>query len=128
MAEFKDIDTEAFEARTIKPNASPLAATGAKYDAKSNGITIRLSNGVAATFPLAMLPGLEQATPGDLKKLVIEGRGYGLHVPALDADISVAQLFADHLGSGLLLKGLSRARASRANGRLGGRPRKEKAA
>jgi hypothetical protein len=128
MAEFKDIRAEEFEARTIKPTASSLAAVSAKFNTRANAITIRLSNGVSATFPLAMLPGLEQATPGDLKTIVIEGRGYALHVPALDADISVAQLFADHLGSGLLLKNLKRGHASRSNGRLGGRPRKDQAA
>lgn len=129
MAEFKPIGEGEFAARTLKPaRAAALAAVSAKYDARSNGITIQLSNGVAATFPLALLPGLEHATPANLRKIAIEGRGYGLHVPALDADISVAQLFADHLGSGLLVKALNRGRASRSNGRLGGRPRKERAA
>lgn len=126
MAEFKPITDEEFAQRAVK-HRGPVAIS-AKYDSRAHGVAVTLSNGVAATFPLDLLPGLEQATPADLRKIVVEGGGYGFHVPALDADISVAQLFADHLGSTLMLKGLNRTRASRSNGRLGGRPRKIEAA
>ncbi len=89
---------------------------------------IVLNNVTIVGFPLSVLPELEQATPDDLRKIEIESGGYGLHVESLDADISVPSLLADYLGSKLMKTSISRARASRSNGKLGGRPQKEKAA
>jgi hypothetical protein len=63
-----------------------------------------------------------------LRKIEIEGGGYGLRIPSLDADISIPSLLADHLGSSLMKRAISRATASKANGRLGGRPKKPLAA
>jgi hypothetical protein len=91
-------------------------------------VMITLNNGVVVGFPLSVLPGLEQATPDDLRKIDIEGGGYGLHIASLDADISVPQLLADQLGSPIMRRAVARATASQTNGRLGGRPRKPKAA
>ena len=124
MTEFKALTEQEFAERTQKTRPNVVVAS-ARYDARSRGVAIRLTNGVAATFPLALLPGLEHATAADLGKILVEGQGYGLHIPALDADIAVPQLFADHLGSDLMMKGFRRGEASRANGRLGGRPRKK---
>lgn len=89
---------------------------------------ITLNNGVVAGFPLSFLPGLEEARPDDLRKIEVEGSGYGLRVASLDADISVPALLADHLGSPGMKIAVARAAASRANGRSGGRPRKPMAA
>ena len=127
MARFEDVDAAALAAKTLTGPVR-FAAESAKYDARKHEIRIRLSNGVAASFPLSLIPELASASADDLRRLVIEGRGYGLHVPALDADISVAQLFADYLGATGMLTRQKRAQASRANGRLGGRPRKTEAA
>ena len=126
MAQFEDIDETELAARTVK--APRLAAKSAKYDARNHEICIRLSNGIAAVFPLDLIPELKSASAGDLRKIVVEGLGYGLHFPAIDADISVAQLFADHLGATGMLTRLKRARASQANGKRGGRPKKTEAA
>ncbi len=126
MAQFKDIDETELAARTVK--ASALAAKSAKYDARNNEILIRLNNGIATAFPLDLIPELKSASAGDLRKIVVEGLGYGLHFPAIDADISVARLFADHLGATGMLTRLKRARASRANGKKGGRPKRTEAA
>lgn len=127
MVRFEDIDEAEFAARTVKTPA-PLAAQSAKYDARRGEVCIRLNNGISAAFPLALIPELTAAAPEDLRKIVVEGRGYGLHVPAIDVDISVAQLFADHLGATGMLTRLKRTRASRTNGKLGGRPKKTEAA
>jgi hypothetical protein len=89
---------------------------------------ITLDNGTVVGFPLSACPGLEHATPQDLRRIDIEGGGYGLHVPSLDADLSIPQLLADQLGSTLMARAVARAKASKANGRLGGRPRKSDAA
>ena len=126
MARFKDIDEAELAARTVK-KAIPLAAKSAKYDARNREIRIRLNNGIAAAFPLDLIPELKTASVEDLRKIVVEGRGYGLYFPAIDADISVARLFADHLGATGMLTRLKRISASQANGKRGGRPRKTEA-
>ncbi len=127
MARFKDIDEAELAARTVK-KPTPLAAKSAKYDARSREIRIRLNNGIAAAFPLELIPELKTAAVDDLRKIVVEGRGYGLYFPAIDADISVARLFADHLGANGMLTRLKRISASQANGKRGGRPKKTEAA
>jgi hypothetical protein len=105
-----------------------LLAVDARYDRRGKRVMITLNNGTVVGFPLSVLPGLEHATPDELREIEIEGGGYGLRVHGLDADISVPALLADHLGSTLMRRAITRANASKANGRLGGRPRKIKAA
>jgi hypothetical protein len=131
MAEFT-IPTEAefpeITRRTKHRMGLQLLATAARYDRRRGLVMIELTNGTVVGFPLSVLPGLENATPADLRRIEIEGGGYGLHVASLDADISVPQLLADHLGSHAMSRAIARANASRTNGRLGGRPRAHKAA
>jgi hypothetical protein len=131
MAEFEVPTPQTFEAitrRTAERAKRRLLAVSARYDRRSGRVMIALNNGAVVGFPLAVLPGLERATPEDLRHIVIEGAGYGLRVERLDADISVPQLLADQLGSTVMQRAVVRAGASRANGRLGGRPRKATAA
>jgi hypothetical protein len=91
-------------------------------------VVITLNNGAIVDFPLDVLPGLERAHPDDLRAIEVEAGGYGLHVGKLDADISVPRLLEEQLGSTAMKVGQARAMASRANGRLGGRPRKHRTA
>ena len=131
MAEFKVPTDQEFEAvtnRTAERMRRQLLAVDARYDRRGKRVMITLNNGTVVGFPLSVLPGLEHATPDELREIEIEGGGYGLHVRGLDADISVPALLADHLGSTLMRRAITRANASKANGRLGGRPRKIKAA
>src|SRR5665213_4587604 len=102
MAEFKVPTAEEFEAitrRTAERMKRQLLAVSARYDRRGERVMIALNNGAVVGFPLSVLPGLERATPDDLRHIAIEGEGYGLHVAALDADISVPRLLADQLGS-----------------------------
>jgi hypothetical protein len=101
-----------------------LLAVGARYDRRVGRVMIVLNNGALVGFPLSALPDLEHAMADDLRKIEVQGGGCTLHVPTLDADISVPQLLADELGSTVMRRAIVRANASRANGRLGGRPRK----
>jgi hypothetical protein len=80
---------------------------------------ITLNNGAVVGFPLSALPGLEGATPDDLRRIEVEGGGYGLRVAKLDADISLPQLLADQLGSTLMKGIVARAGGSREGGRPG---------
>ena len=101
MAEFEQLDQAALDAvtRRTEHGRNQIRAVSAEYDERGHGIVIRLSNGVATTFPIAMLPGLETATPAELGIIEIEGAGFGLRVPALDVDLSIPRLFEDHLGA-----------------------------
>jgi hypothetical protein len=131
MTEFKVPTTREFEAitrRTAQWMKRQLLAVDARYDRRGARVMITLNNDTVVGFPLSVLPGLERATPDDLRKIRVEGGGYGLHVASLDADISIPALLADHLGSSVMTRAITRANASKSNGRLGGRPRKSKAA
>jgi hypothetical protein len=131
MAEFKAPTQKQFDAisrRTAERIKHQLLAVDARYDRRGARVMITLNNGAVVGFPLSALPGLESATPDDLRHIEVEGGGYGLHVATLDADISIPSLLADQLGSTLMWRAVARVNASKANGRLGGRPRKPKAA
>jgi hypothetical protein len=113
---------EAFEAitkRTAQRMQRQLLAVDAQYD-RRRLVMITLNSGAVVGFPLSALPGLERAAPEDLRKIVVEGGGYGLHVASFGADISVPRLLEDYLGSTLMKPALVPAGASRAHGRLGG--------
>jgi hypothetical protein len=131
MAEFQSLPPAAFDAitrRTEQRMQGQLLAVAARYDARRGQVMVSLNNGMVVGFPPALLPGLEAASADDLRKIEVEGLGYGLRVAALDVDISIPQLMADQLGSTRMTRAVSRAQASKANGRLGGRPRKTPAA
>jgi hypothetical protein len=103
MAEFpvpSDLELAAITRRTTQRMARQLLAVSAHYDRRGARLMIVLTNGAVVGFPLSVLPGLEHATPADLRKIEVEGGGYGLHAAAV-----------------------ARANASRANGRAGGRPK-----
>jgi hypothetical protein len=131
MAEFKTPAQREFDAATrrgARRMTQSLLAVSARYDRRGDRVIITLNNGAIVGFPLSVLPGLAQATAEDLRTIAVEEGGFGLHVPALDADISVPRLLEEQLGSPAMRIARSRTAASRANGRLGGRPRKSRAA
>ena len=78
--------------------------------------------------------GLETATWEQLREIEIDPPGFGLHFPALDADLYIPALLEGFFGSkrwmaarlgelGGKAKSAAKAKASRANGRMGGRPK-----
>jgi hypothetical protein len=110
-------------------------AVRAYYDRAGQKLVIDLNSKLTLSFSPHDVQGLEQATPSQLKEVEISPSGFGIHFPRLDADIFVPALLEGFLGSKKWmasrlgkLGGQSRSRAkkasSRANGRLGGRPRK----
>ncbi|MGN6422571.1 MAG: DUF2442 domain-containing protein [Asticcacaulis sp.] len=122
MAEFTMV-TEAAFAKKKRPATAAFRAESATFDARTKRLIVQLSNGVEAAFPVGMIKGLEDAAPEDLRTFEVQGRGFGLHAPQIDADISVSQLFEDLLGSTVMAKSERRLAASRSNGAKGGRPK-----
>jgi hypothetical protein len=110
-------------------------ATKAWYAADTERIFIELNNGVVMGFPYQLLQGLSNATPKQLAAVELTPTGSGLHWESLDADLSVPQLVAGLFGTKAWMSELGRqggkiksevkARSSRDNGKLGGRPRKK---
>jgi Protein of unknown function (DUF2442) len=108
-------------------------AVKAWYQHDTERIFIELTNNVVMGFPYQLLQGLEKATAKELAEVEITPMGSGLHWESLDADLSVPQLVLGIFGSktwmtelgrqGGKLKSEAKARASRDNGKLGGRPR-----
>ena len=107
----------------------------ANYDRKAGRVVIQLSSKLIVSFAPGDVEGLGDAKPSELNQIEISPSGLGIHFPAVDADLYVPALLNGILGSERWmtsrlgqLGGQSRSRAkkaaSRANGRLGGRPRK----
>jgi hypothetical protein len=110
-------------------------AVSAHYGRKSGHIVIALSSKLILNFSPRDAQGLENAKPSQLDEIEITPSGFGIHFPKLDADCDVPGLLEGFLGSKKWMAsrlgqvgGQSRSRAkraaSKANGRLGGRPRK----
>ena len=115
--------------------ASMPRAVSARYDRKSGHIVIHLSSNLILSFSPHDAQGLENAESSQLEEIEVSPSGFGIHFPKLDADLYVPGLLEGFLGSKKWMAsrlgqvgGKSRSRAKRAaakaNGRLGGRPRK----
>ncbi len=60
----------------------------------SDALAAELSDGRTLSVPLAWYPRLLHATPAERQAWRLVGAGSGVHWPALDEDISVANLLA----------------------------------
>ena len=110
-------------------------ATAARYDRRIGRLVIDLSSGLSIAFRPQDAQGFEQAKPEQLANIEISPSGLGLHFPAIDADIYLPGLLEGFLGSrrwmaaqlgkaGGSATSPAKTRAVRANGKLGGRPKK----
>jgi hypothetical protein len=110
-------------------------AVSARYDSRTGRVVIHLSSRLIVSFAPEDAQGLENARPSQLHEIEISPSGFGLHFPAADADLYVPALLEGFLGSKSWMasrlgqvggQATSKAKkaASRANGKLGGRPRK----
>ena len=113
-------------------------ARAARYDARRALIVISLVGGREFSFPTALADGLAGAPRSKLAKIDISPNGLGLHWPQLDADLYVPALIEGAFGSrrwmqqigelGGSARSAAKARASRENGKRGGRPKDKEAA
>ena len=128
-----NIEQASRRAREMQAHAP--RAVSARYDPKTGRTVIYLSSGLIVSFALEDAQGLENARPSQLNEIEISPSGFGLHFPAVDADLYLPGLLEGFLGSKSWMasrlgqiggRATSKAKtaASRANGRLGGRPRK----
>src|SRR5277367_88421 len=137
MAITKD-QFKAANARGAAAVARGPIAQAARYDSPRGLIVITLEGGCEFSFPVALAEGLADAPRSKLRKIKISPNGLGLHWPLLDADLYVPGLIEGAFGSGRWMQqigtlgGLSRsaskAKASRENGKRGGRPKERAAA
>ena len=113
-------------------------AVGSHYDRKSGRVVIELSSKLGVSFSPRDAQGLESASPSQLEHIEITPSGLGLHFPKLDADLYLPTLLEGFFGSkkwmaarlgavGGRSRTAAKRSAARANGKLGGRPRKANA-
>ena len=114
------------EADRIEPRAHSV-----RYDPQQGLVIVDLRTGYAFGFPPERVPGLERATPKQLAKGRISPSGDGLHWDELDAHASLTGLVVEALNleewAPRLMgqaRSAAKARAARANGLKGGRPRR----
>jgi hypothetical protein len=122
----------AAERRKLQPRA-----VSAKFDKDQGKVVVELSTGLTIAFRPRDAQGLEKASQADLKQIEISPSGFGLHFPQLDADLYIPALLEGFFGSrkwaaaqlgarGGKVTSEAKAAAARANGALGGRPRKRR--
>jgi hypothetical protein len=128
--DFKQADRRAKDLKARIPQV-----VSAYYDRKSGRIVVHLSSKLIVSFSPGDAEGLEGAQPSQLKEIEISPSGFGIHFPAVDADLYIPGLLEGFLGSKAWMAsklgqigGRSRSEgkqaAARVNGKLGGRPRK----
>jgi hypothetical protein len=115
--------------------ASVPKAIAAQYDRAAGRIVVHLSSRLDVSFSPRDAQGLENAKPSQLDEIEISPSGLGIHFPKLDADLYLPSLLEGFLGSrrwmasrlgrvGGKSRSAAKRAASKANGRMGGRPKK----
>ncbi len=128
-----DEQIAAATAREDAAISAGLRAVAAHYDHTTKRVVLELSNGTSFAFPANLVHGLEKATRAQRAAVELSPSGSGVIWYALDADMSVPGILAasfrqaglaSFLGAaGGAVKSKAKARAARANGAKGGRPR-----
>ena len=98
MAELTSEQLEAAAARGRARLREPRAER-AYHDVDRGRIIVRLTTGIELGFPPHAVEGLQDASVEDLKTIEIENFGFGIHFPAVDADLYVPAVLEGILGS-----------------------------
>lgn len=135
-----DITDAVFDAANKRADAKKAAfptVTAVRYDRRVARVVISLASGLELAFSPKHAQGLENAHPADLMDAEITPSGLGIHFPRLDADLYLPALLEGFLGSkrwmaaeigkiGGKASTDAKVAAARENGKLGGRPKKQK--
>lgn len=135
MADPFDAQFEAAEALGRKLFETEPRAASVSYERATGRVIVDLVNGCTYMFPANLVQDLQGADDDALANVQVDGLGFDLYWPELDADLHVPALVAGIFGTrDWMTKELARragqakspakAAASRANGSKGGRPRK----
>jgi hypothetical protein len=114
-------------------------AVDARYDRRQRRIIVQMNSGLQVVFGPQLVEELQDARPRDLQEIEITPSGFGLYFPRIDADVYLPGLLTGEFGShrwmasklgrrGGSSRSAAKTAAARANGKLGGRPRKPEAA
>jgi Protein of unknown function (DUF2442) len=143
MARAKLTDAEiAAQLRRARQRKAPyeVQATRARYLPRVRAIEVTLPSGAAVTVPVSLLPALTNVGEDVLAEVHVSPGGWGVCWDEVDVQYEVGGILAvagwphpaaamRELGRiGGRTKSPARARASRANGAKGGRPRKRQPA
>ena len=142
MPQHKVVTTNAEIDRAIKRAGHLREPLAAKIEYRSGlGLDLfilKLTDGRRRVLPREDLQGLQSGTKEQLAGVEIIGGGTGLHWPELDVDVYVPALLRGVYGSkpwmakigrkGGLARSTAKKHAARANGKLGGRPKRDAAA
>jgi hypothetical protein len=106
--------------------AEPREALATRVDVTEDALCMELTDGRSIAAPLAWYPRLAHATPKERRSWRLIGGVRGVHWPAIDEDISVANLLAGqpsmesrHAGAGADAAGASEAPRRPRSGILG---------
>ena len=136
MVEVSDTDLKKAEAVGKAMLASEPRAAAAHYEPATGRVVVELVNGCGYAFPAALVRDLQNASDAELGGVQVDGLGFNLNFPALDADLYVPALISGIFGTrAWMARELARAGgrktsaaktvAARTNGAKGGRPRTE---
>ena len=122
------------KAATQEADATEPRAASVRFDRSSELIIISLKNGAFFSFPPTLVQGLGDASPEDLDDVWLDASGSSVHWERLDADFDITGLVAGIFGTKAWMSQLgckggqatseAKAKASRDNGKKGGRPKK----
>src|SRR5271170_6966890 len=99
MAGVTDAELKKAEARGQAMLESEPRASAARYEPATGRVVVDLVNGCSYAFPVALVQDLRGASHDDLARIQVDGLGFNLHFPALDADLYVPALVSGIFGT-----------------------------
>ena len=132
IAPYNEAEHEAAITRGKRTRSSPTAVLRARYDAKDDRLVLDLHNGACVALPVQAIGELRGQSSGDLAKVEVTPGRDGIVWRSIDVGIFAPGLLADFFGSAVHAQlgsvggrrtSAAKARAARANGAKGGRPR-----